>query len=99
VDACTTVARTVVALGSAPPFIATSAITWSAPEPEVTRAIRGGFLCSNRLLGRECDAGTRELAWSGSVVDPEQRATDRVLGWWGRARARARAREARRSEP
>jgi hypothetical protein len=51
------------------------------------------------LLGRECDAGTRELAWSGSVVDPEQRATDRVLGWWGRARARARAREARRSEP
>jgi len=60
VEACTTVARTVVALGSAPPFISTSLITGPAPEPEVTRAIRvGGEACYCHLLGVDAEVGGR----------------------------------------
>ena len=53
-------ARTVVALGSAPPFISTSLITGPAPEPEVTRAIRvGGEACYCHLLGVDAEVGGR----------------------------------------
>jgi hypothetical protein len=59
----------VVELGSAPPFISTSAITGPAPGPDVTRAIRaGGEARYCHLLGDEAEGGDNELAGESAVV-------------------------------